>query len=48
MTTAEQNTELDYIICEAMDITMDELDQLSLPNLEYFRDQYRHLLDDEE
>ena len=36
-TEEERNTELDYIICERLEITMDELDALQISNVELYR-----------
>ena len=38
--TPEENTELDYTICEDIGITIDELDAITLPVVEKLRELY--------
>lgn len=38
MTREELNTELDYIICDVMNLTMDKLDSIPMEDLEILRE----------
>jgi hypothetical protein len=41
MTITEENTNLDYILCDLLEVCMDELDELPLADLNELRDAIR-------